>query len=141
MIRRPPRSTLFPYTTLFRSAAPGGEHDARERRERVDGLALALPESGLALLLEDEGDVDPSAALDLGVAVVEGKAQRAGQVAPDGSLARAHGADEEYAGLAEHAGTRGYRKRRGRPQAAATGGRNVGGVSCRRLRPRARSSE
>src|SRR2546427_4320841 len=25
MIRRPPRSTLFPYTTLFRSAAVGGE--------------------------------------------------------------------------------------------------------------------
>src|SRR3712207_7489533 len=25
MIRRPPRSTLFPYTTLFRSR-PGGEH-------------------------------------------------------------------------------------------------------------------
>src|SRR2546425_6663439 len=24
MIRRPPRSTLFPYTTLFRSAPPGG---------------------------------------------------------------------------------------------------------------------
>src|SRR2546430_9923893 len=24
MIRRPPRSTLFPYTTLFRSAAYGG---------------------------------------------------------------------------------------------------------------------
>src|SRR5256886_10097549 len=24
MIRRPPRSTLFPYTTLFRSAAAGG---------------------------------------------------------------------------------------------------------------------
>src|SRR2546430_10726389 len=28
MIRRPPRSTLFPYTTLFRSPRPGG----RERR-------------------------------------------------------------------------------------------------------------
>src|SRR3712207_8559937 len=29
MIRRPPRSTLFPYTTLFRSAAgaPGGPRD------------------------------------------------------------------------------------------------------------------
>src|SRR3989454_5465302 len=26
MIRRPPRSTLFPYTTLFRSRDPG-EHD------------------------------------------------------------------------------------------------------------------
>src|SRR6267378_5086092 len=24
MIRRPPRSTLFPYTTLFRSLRPGG---------------------------------------------------------------------------------------------------------------------
>src|SRR5256885_7321775 len=24
MIRRPPRSTLFPYTTLFRSRQPGG---------------------------------------------------------------------------------------------------------------------
>src|SRR3712207_9280794 len=30
MIRRPPRSTLFPYTTLFRSALPGVL--ARERR-------------------------------------------------------------------------------------------------------------
>src|SRR3712207_8086040 len=28
MIRRPPRSTLFPYTTLFRSA--GGEEDDRQ---------------------------------------------------------------------------------------------------------------
>src|SRR6476620_3334838 len=25
LIRRPPRSTLFPYTTLFRSTTPGGE--------------------------------------------------------------------------------------------------------------------
>src|SRR5256885_5597425 len=27
MIRRPPRSTLFPYTTLFRSLAPREGHD------------------------------------------------------------------------------------------------------------------
>src|SRR2546430_4408700 len=27
MIRRPPRSTLFPYTTLFRSAVDAGEPD------------------------------------------------------------------------------------------------------------------
>src|SRR5260370_42137613 len=27
MIRRPPRSTLFPYTTLFRSTARGRSHD------------------------------------------------------------------------------------------------------------------
>src|SRR2546430_4766562 len=28
MIRRPPRSTLFPYTTLFRSALTGARHSA-----------------------------------------------------------------------------------------------------------------
>src|SRR2546430_8971917 len=33
MIRRPPRSTLFPYTTLFRSLPADPEHDA-ERRQR-----------------------------------------------------------------------------------------------------------
>src|SRR5260370_20108312 len=31
MIRRPPRSTLFPYTTLFRSL-PGGHHRRDPRR-------------------------------------------------------------------------------------------------------------
>src|SRR2546430_14962526 len=30
MIRRPPRSTLFPYTTLFRSVAPYAPHLAEE---------------------------------------------------------------------------------------------------------------
>src|SRR5436309_9821253 len=46
MIRRPPRSTLFPYTTLFRSRHP------RPRDERLDlpvegraGLALRCAES------------------------------------------------------------------------------------------------
>src|SRR3712207_7897510 len=39
MIRRPPRSTLFPYTTLFRSRHARGEHDdADDDRE---GLGLA----------------------------------------------------------------------------------------------------
>src|SRR3712207_8391666 len=33
MIRRPPRSTLFPYTTLFRSA-PGGSRGARPAPRR-----------------------------------------------------------------------------------------------------------
>src|SRR5437588_8837050 len=31
MIRRPPRSTLFPYTTLFRSQGRGGRRPARRR--------------------------------------------------------------------------------------------------------------
>src|SRR2546421_1028025 len=47
MIRRPPRSTLFPYTTLFRSVPkadrdhrPGeeGRRDADRRRDDVDDL-------------------------------------------------------------------------------------------------------
>src|SRR5437588_9745595 len=46
MIRRPPRSTLFPYTTLFRSRLPpAGDRDhravggarARDRRRRLAG--------------------------------------------------------------------------------------------------------
>src|SRR3712207_8028807 len=55
MIRRPPRSTLFPYTTLFRSVdvlalllggdrlvLVGDEHVALARGERLQGLAGAL---------------------------------------------------------------------------------------------------
>src|SRR3712207_7471488 len=45
MIRRPPRSTLFPYTTLFRSLLPPGQ-DARphhgQRAGGDDQAALAL---------------------------------------------------------------------------------------------------
>src|SRR2546430_17711813 len=45
MIRRPPRSTLFPYTTLFRSAMPGrGSHWAQRFREGAprfkEGLSM-----------------------------------------------------------------------------------------------------
>src|SRR5687767_15693625 len=36
MIRRPPRSTLFPYTTLFRSTV-GGDRAAVELRDRLAG--------------------------------------------------------------------------------------------------------
>src|SRR3712207_7543892 len=40
MIRRPPRSTLFPYTTLFRSAAGARQRRAaRLSRARDRGLA------------------------------------------------------------------------------------------------------
>src|ERR1039457_1749162 len=37
MIRRPPRSTLFPYTTLFRSGLPGEELWLFLRKSLTDG--------------------------------------------------------------------------------------------------------
>src|SRR3712207_6990423 len=51
MIRRPPRSTLFPYTTLFRSARELGAHPLGEAEDRVlaravDGLAGQADERG-----------------------------------------------------------------------------------------------
>src|SRR3712207_8814445 len=42
MIRRPPRSTLFPYTTLFRS----GRHGGRQAEGRGAGRG-PLPDRGL----------------------------------------------------------------------------------------------
>src|SRR2546422_8437593 len=38
MIRRPPRSTLFPYTTLFRSEGPRGAELDGDVRPGPDGL-------------------------------------------------------------------------------------------------------
>src|SRR2546426_2779724 len=49
MIRRPPRSTLFPYTTLFRSRRPSGRRDARDDPHgpaREERSAVGLPIRG-----------------------------------------------------------------------------------------------
>src|SRR2546427_8959697 len=45
MIRRPPRSTLFPYTTLFRSIAP----QLKDRTVLVNGCSKAYAMTGLRL--------------------------------------------------------------------------------------------
>src|SRR2546422_6960925 len=79
MIRRPPRSTLFPYTTLFRSTPLGRVHpDGRvELAERV------LPRSKGPTTVDD--------ALDLKVALVYFyPGQRASEL--EASLAGVHGA-------------------------------------------------
>src|SRR3712207_3556939 len=39
MIRRPPRSTLFPYTTLFRSLSPKRVKHRKQHRGRKPGLS------------------------------------------------------------------------------------------------------
>src|SRR2546426_5399914 len=43
MIRRPPRSTLFPYTTLFRSVQtlPSAPHDVRRRGDCFQTTCIA----------------------------------------------------------------------------------------------------
>src|SRR3712207_8080697 len=43
MIRRPPRSTLFPYTTLFRSRFPDDSVEMRYLRERRAALGGPMP--------------------------------------------------------------------------------------------------
>src|ERR1035438_9464016 len=54
MIRRPPRSTLFPYTTLFRSsfgALPPGERNpgGHQRTEPIDRKSTRLNSSHLGI--------------------------------------------------------------------------------------------
>src|SRR2546429_4954787 len=62
MIRRPPRSTLFPYTTLFRSGRPARRGAAAPAEGASDGhavLPLQRREPQLArvaLLLRRQGD-------------------------------------------------------------------------------------
>src|SRR5260370_26499639 len=52
MIRRPPRSTLFPYTTLFRSRARHATHD-------VVDLAAGDERDPTIWIDGNEGDLDP----------------------------------------------------------------------------------
>src|SRR3989449_1240760 len=71
MIRRPPRSTLFPYTTLFRSrgraledrdqALAAKELEARARLEQIAGLTAQEAKQELLRRLEDEARNDAAA--------------------------------------------------------------------------------
>src|SRR2546426_12256937 len=74
MIRRPPRSTLFPYTTLFRSQAEPAEEmretDGRRHLAAVDraqplGLTPALDERLVARLEGNLGRVRPEGRMDV----------------------------------------------------------------------------
>src|SRR2546422_7688408 len=79
MIRRPPRSTLFPYTTLFRS--PRGATD-----ELLDLSAPLLRRCRLP----------PSSPVE-GIEVDERESGALGQPSSDGGLPRSTGADYENA--------------------------------------------
>src|SRR5256885_7573976 len=57
MIRRPPRSTLFPYTTLFRSQELAERRAARHRRGvRFDGAKNVIDVAGNELDLDSATD-------------------------------------------------------------------------------------
>src|SRR3712207_7440132 len=58
MIRRPPRSTLFPYTTLFRSGDRGEQHDDRCGDESPRAARIEAHEGDAAgpLALAEEQD-------------------------------------------------------------------------------------
>src|SRR2546427_12456758 len=45
MIRRPPRSTLFPYTTLFRSRGVKAGGDRQQLHEVIRGHSLAVAQA------------------------------------------------------------------------------------------------
>src|SRR3712207_8305673 len=65
MIRRPPRSTLFPYTTLFRSRSPPG--DRRDPSAQLPRLMKSAQRSPIIIVVMHgltvmrSGMIDPSA--------------------------------------------------------------------------------
>src|SRR5258706_10344150 len=67
MIRRPPRSTLFPYTTLFRSVMPISSLFVVERREGTLARLVSLRVPFSMLLL---GKVGPYFVVNLAQAVL-----------------------------------------------------------------------
>src|SRR5437899_5471875 len=54
MIRRPPRSTLFPYTTLFRSSYPSECVDRETEAVSLDQRAMVHEHEGLAHVRSEE---------------------------------------------------------------------------------------
>src|SRR3712207_7477491 len=107
MIRRPPRSTLFPYTTLFRSAEPdfvvvaqaGTVAEARKvMRDREADLAvvdLSLPDGEGIELIEDLREANPHfAALVLTASLDRAEHARAVEAGAAGGLHKSADVDE-----------------------------------------------
>src|SRR5687767_15657372 len=68
MLRRPPRSTLFPYTTLFRSMTPQDLLRILESKDRKEG-GVTAPGWGLCLeevIYDDRLPARPKNDQDLG---------------------------------------------------------------------------
>src|SRR2546430_10669316 len=118
MIRRPPRSTLFPYTTLFRSLPairPEELLDIVVERLRL-GLGVDRVEPGLSAVEEQhdhvgeaegaeaaaDGEVDAVTQAPSLPLVVEPRARHRREAGLGAAAAAAVGADEEVAARARH---------------------------------------
>ena len=66
MIRRPPRSTLFPYTTLFRSelALPGATYQQLNPVPTVTSLTLEQRGNEVQMTIVGAGETAPNAYLE-----------------------------------------------------------------------------
>src|SRR2546426_11226338 len=60
MIRRPPRSTLFPYTTLFRSGQDGGQGEKEAVRPVGDDVFFDQELDSVRNRLEDPVEPNPA---------------------------------------------------------------------------------
>src|SRR2546430_16678431 len=100
MIRRPPRSTLFPYTTLFRSPAAGDPPPAAHATVELSQIRRAIPQGGAVLLLQERRLAEPNGAVQASVAPgpCPGAAPRATAVAGRGRRALPPGGGRGRAG-------------------------------------------
>src|SRR3712207_8533052 len=64
MIRRPPRSTLFPYTSLFRSAVIAADVAVQKSQDAPGGVDLRGAEEAVALVGVDTDLVRHAALLE-----------------------------------------------------------------------------
>src|SRR3712207_7449575 len=72
MIRRPPRSTLFPYTTLFRSQSDGTQEQANASAMSLDKGAA----NDYGYVAKDGTEVDVGGVLDVGMVYADRKSTR-----------------------------------------------------------------
>src|SRR2546426_8585881 len=91
MIRRPPRSTLFPYTTLFRSLSPPARAEAGAGRRRRGRQHRDLPPGCRLVSRSEEHTSELQSPCNLVCRLLlekKKKSPRSCSTSPDGSTSR-----------------------------------------------------
>src|SRR2546426_7191309 len=97
MIRRPPRSTLFPYTTLFRSYDPANGVDGVVRDVCIEGDQIVAKVPASAPRLDARGMVVMPGGVDMHAHVAGSSVNHARRLLPE-----EHSADPLTARSEEH---------------------------------------